>query len=103
VSASVDLETAPGLYASASLFRYGAQYLNDANTETFDPYTLLNLKGGVERDVVGGFHVHAFVGVNNALDAKYSGLLQYNNSFGEYFNPAPGANWFAGLGLRQSF
>jgi iron complex outermembrane receptor protein len=46
-------------------------------------------------------HVHG--GINNLLDTQYSGLLAYNSSFGSYFNPAPGVNYFAGLGLTQSF
>lgn len=99
--AALDLDFKPGLYANAALYYYSAQFLNDANTDAYDGYALLNVKAGCKRRVFGDLALHVYGGINNVLDTQYSGLLAYNSSFG-YFNPAPGINYFAGVGLTQA-
>ncbi len=41
--------------------------------------------------------------VNNIADANYIGSVIVGDTNGRYFEPAPGRNWFAGIGVTAAF
>ena len=58
----------------------------------------LNVRGAW-RGTVGGMAVEPFVGVQNALEARYIGAVTLNGAFGRVLEPAPGRNWYLGAEL----
>lgn len=103
LTASFDLYTQPGFYLTAAGFYYDRQYLTYDNTITFKSYQYLNLKIGYNKYLSNQWELNAYAGINNATGAEYSGLLSYNDSYGAYYNPAPTANYYGGLGLKFHF
>lgn len=82
----------------------GRNYFNNANTVYHPAYNLLSAK------ISHAFILDCFksekltilpnAGINNALNQPYTNFPQLNAAAGNYWNPAPGRNWFAGLELQ---
>jgi len=106
MAAGVDVETKTGIYFNIVGYHYNRAPMNDSNTAWSNAYTLLNAKIGF-RKTLGKWGVDLFAGVNNALDAHYSSLINLNadanGTPAAWFNPAAGANFYSGLKLRRSF
>lgn len=89
-----------------SSFYFYSQYLytsalplNDANTEYANAYHLVDLKVGKENILVWETKLNLNFGVNNLLNQKYSLGNDLNAVGGRYYNPAPGINFYVGLGI----
>lgn len=93
----LDINTAPGIYFHTT-FNYTSKLpLNDANDEFAGAYNLLQGKIGWKGRVTSGIALELFIGIDNALDEKYS-LGNDINAFGRrYYNPSPRRNYFGGL------
>jgi iron complex outermembrane receptor protein len=78
--------------------------LNNANSDWLPAWHLLNSRVDVRlwRPASGGWEVHAFGGVNNALNTAYTSFPNVNDARGRYYNPAPGINAFGGIRMRVS-
>jgi iron complex outermembrane receptor protein len=63
---------------------------------------VIGVRGGWT-GVVGAWEVRPFVGVNNLFDEEYSGSVVVNAAGSRFFEPSPGRNAFAGLGLAYRF
>ena len=74
--------------------------LNDANTVYADAYHLVSLKAGYRVPFSDKVEMEIFIGMDNALNQKYS-LGNDLNAFGErFYQPAPERNYFGGLKMR---
>ncbi|MGZ5221900.1 MAG: TonB-dependent receptor, partial [Chitinophagaceae bacterium] len=93
----LDINTAPGIYFHTTFNHTSKLPLNDANDEFAGAYSLLQGKIGWKGRVTPGISLELFIGIDNALDEKYS-LGNDINAFGRrYYNPSPRRNYFGGL------
>ncbi|HMQ49399.1 MAG TPA: TonB-dependent receptor [Saprospiraceae bacterium] len=88
------------------LFRWqsrlnGALFVDDANTIKDDAYLVHHLNGAY---TIGkrekNWRMMLIFGINNLLDAKYNDNIRINAFGGQYFEPAPGINFFGGIQLN---
>ncbi|HVU94704.1 MAG TPA: TonB-dependent receptor [Puia sp.] len=100
VTASADINTAPGFYASASYYSYSKQPLNNANDSYYKAFSLLNIKAGFRRRLGNRFEGNIYGGINNVGNTHYSGLIEYNEANRQYFNPAANVNYYGGISAR---
>lgn len=98
VAALLDLNTRIGLYLNATYYYSEPVYLNDANTDQANDYTLLGGRLGYKK-AFDRMMIDAFVGGDNLLNKKYSLGNDINAAGGRYYNAAPGMNFFAGLSI----
>lgn len=92
-----DVGTSAGVYFHVSLNHTSKLPVNDANDEFAAAYDLLQAKAGWKRQLTPNFNLELFIGIDNALDEKYS-LGNDINAFGKrYYNPSPLRNYFGGL------
>ncbi len=99
----LDLYSKMGLYVNNTFSYYGPIFLNNANTQTDDAYSLLDIKAGYRRMLPRNLQVDIYGGANNILDEDYSSMHSLNASFGAYFDPAPKRNFFGGISLKYNF
>lgn len=95
-----DVATRPGFYLNTTYSYFGEIYLNNANTVTDDAYQLWDSRLGLRRALGRRFQLDVYGGVNNLLDDDYSSMHALNASFGAFFDPAPGRNYYGGLTLK---
>lgn len=90
-----DIAFQMGLYANLTAYYSDGLPLNDANTDYAMDYFLLGTRLGYR--LHGKVPIDFFVGVDNALDIKYSLGNDLNATGGRYYNTAPGRNFYVGL------
>ena len=90
-------------------WRIGAQWLsvspiaaNDANSVQAPGYGTLALSAGYTRQW-GAWRLNAFARIDNVADRQYVGSVIVNEGNGRFYEPAPGRQWMAGLGLTYAF
>ena len=88
-----------GFYAGVDALVVGDFYVDDENTEKNDNSTVANFRTGWEK-AIGDWLVAPFFGVQNFLDENYNNNVRINARGGRYFEPAPGLNVYAGIGIR---
>ena len=76
----------------------GRMFVNDANSDAAEPYTVASLRAGYAMGV-GASSLRAFVRVDNIFDRRYAGSVIVNEGNARYFEPAPGRTWLAGVSL----
>ena len=97
----VDMRLRNGFY-----FNFTGNYserlpLNDANTDYASDYFLLG--GRVGYQWAAKIPLEFFLGVDNALDRRYSLGNDLNATGGRYYNAAAGRNYYAGISARLNF
>jgi iron complex outermembrane recepter protein len=93
----LDIATSAGIYLHTSFNHTSKLPLNDANDEFASAYDLLQAKAGWRGQLIPNTTLELFIGIDNALDEKYS-LGNDINAFGKrYYNPSPLRNYFGGL------
>ncbi len=75
--------------------------LNDANTAYAADYFLLGARAGYRS--AGRMPVDFFVGIDNALNQRYSLGNDLNAAGGRYYNAAPTVNYYVGVNSRIPF
>ncbi|MDN3518689.1 TonB-dependent receptor [Aquisalimonas lutea] len=88
-----------GLYAIVDALLVGRVYADSANQEAVSGYGVVNARVGTTRRA-GDAEVETFVAVNNVTDEAYFSNVRINDNNGNYFEPAPGRNFFAGIRAR---
>jgi iron complex outermembrane receptor protein len=78
----------------------GKAPLDDANTVYASNYHLLETKVGWRHLLYGKTQIELYAGADNLLDQHYSLGDDLNAAAGRYYNPAPGRNYFVGVGVR---
>lgn len=100
--ASISWEPPTGWRAGLEGHVVGRIPANDANTAAAAGYfTASMFAGRVWR--LDTWQVELFARIDNITDRRYVGSLIVNAGQGRYFEPAPGRNWSAGLGLTHRF
>lgn len=85
-----------GAQAGLELTHAGRLYANDTNTATADGYNTLNAKVSYGWAVGSGV-LTASARVDNLTDKRYVGSVIVNQAASQFYEPAPGRNWTAGL------
>ena len=73
--------------------------VDDANDAETDPYTLVELRTGLEAVPLGGIRLSPFLSVRNLFDVDYVSAVAVNAFGGRYFEPGPGRTIVAGVTL----
>jgi iron complex outermembrane receptor protein len=76
-------------------------FADDANTMAArnDGATVVNLRVRSTREF-GRTGLAPFAAINNVTNRRYNGSVVINAAGARYFEPAPGRNFFVGLGIR---
>ena len=91
----IDLRLKNSVYGALILNCTAAIPLDDANDIYARPYQLLQIKGGKQIEIFN-VPVNVFVGIDNVLNETYSRGNNINVAGNNYYNPAPGRNFFVG-------
>lgn len=97
---SLNIETAPGLYANLSYTFTDEIPLEDDNSVYSDSYQLVQTKIGYRASFFHGVEADVYFGIDNILDERYSLGYDINAFGGRYYQPAPERNWFLGVKLN---
>ncbi len=89
-----------GVFANINYNHTGRIPLNDANTVYADRYHLVQAKLGYRHRLANRAGFQVFVGVDNALDQKYSLGNDLNAFGGRYFQPSAPRNYYGGITLE---
>ena len=100
--AELSYERPSGFFSTIDLQHADSLFANNANTETVDGYTVINLRAGFDK-VMGSCTLTPFVGINNLFDERYTANVRINAFGGRYFEPAPERNFYAGISVRYRF
>ena len=90
--------TALGTQAGLEFTQAGKLFANDVNTVSADGYNSLNLRAS-HGWKLGSASLTAYARIDNLTDERYAGSVIVNQAVGQFFEPAPGRNWTAGLRL----
>lgn len=88
-----------GPWVVADMIMISSRYADNENAVDVAGHTVINLRAGREIDFDSS-RLEFFAAVNNVTDRDWIGNLRVNAAGGRYFEPAPGRNWYAGLGAR---
>ncbi len=91
-----------GPFAAAALVHGGRVYVDDANTDSTAPWTVLNLRAGL-RQRLGPWRFSQVVHLENATDRSYVGSVIVNEANRRWFEPSPGRSWYAGVSVAYVF
>lgn len=77
-------------------------YVNDANDDKTESYTLLGTTAGVDYRL-GKINLLLSVGMNNILDERYVGFVNINSTSGRFYEAGEPRTFFASLHLGYTF
>jgi len=77
-------------------------YVDDANSDAADGYTLATLRAGFEQSG-GGWKLSEFVRIENLFDRNYVGSVIVADGNGRFFEPAPRRNAMIGVSATFSY
>ena len=85
-----------GFHAGGEIRHNGRVYVDDANTDSADSYTIANLRLGLEQRH-RQWRFTEFVRIDNVADKRYIGSVIVAEANARFFEPAPGRNWMVGV------
>ncbi|MCH8503467.1 MAG: TonB-dependent receptor [Ectothiorhodospiraceae bacterium] len=88
-----------GVYAILDGLVIGRVYADNANDERVSGYGIMNARVGTTQRA-GVMEVETFVAVNNLTNREYFSNIRVNANAGQYYEPAPERNFFAGVRAR---
>lgn len=91
-----------GFLSALELRRTSSVFVNDANSDAAEAYTLVNLKLGFTQ-TSAGFSLKEFLRVDNIGNRKYSGSVIVNEGNSRFFEPGPGRNYLVGVTASYGF
>ena len=105
IFAGMEWKPVKGLSFRIHQFYSGKQWLNDANTQSYQGYYLTNLSGTYSSSIFEKTAIQFTLGINNVLDANYASMILVNApAFGgnepRYYYPGQPRNFFCSLSLR---
>jgi iron complex outermembrane receptor protein len=93
---------ASGFAAAFDVRRSSKLFVDDANSDAAEGYTLANLRAGFEQSGAG-WKVSEFVRIENLFDRKYIGSVIVADGNGRFFEPSPRRNAIIGISATLSF
>jgi iron complex outermembrane receptor protein len=101
---SINQEFSPGItgFVRGSFRHVTGMYVNDANSDKTDDYSLLNAGIGLDM-VFGNFNLLISGGVNNIFDKVFVGFISINSSTGRFYEAGEPRNFYAGINLGYAF
>ncbi len=101
---SFNQEFSPGItgFIRGSFRHVTGMYVNDANSDKTDDYSLLNAGIGLDM-VFGNFNLLISGGVNNIFDKVFVGFISINSSTGRFYEAGEPRNFYAGINLGYAF
>ena len=91
-----------GFTTAFDLRRSSKLYVDDANSDAAEGYTLANLRAGFEQSGKG-WKLAQFVRIENLFDRKYIGSVIVADGNGRFFEPSPRRNAIVGISGSLSF
>jgi len=91
-----------GPYGFLDLLYVDEMYVDDANTEMNDSYTVVNLRLGHDA-TYGHWRISPFISINNLFDEEYNSTVIINARERRFFIPAPGTNVYGGFSVAYLF
>lgn len=82
--------------------RFSKTYVNDLNTESSNPYTIFNWRGGFTQKIAS-WEFNEFLRVDNITDKNYSASVKVNETRLRYYEPSSSRNWLLGLSASYRF
>lgn len=90
-------------FSTALELRYGGRvYTTDANTESADPYTVVNWRIVFEQRA-SGWRVNEFLRIENLFDKQYIGSVIIGDTNQRFYEPAPRRNAIVGINAVATF
>ena len=100
IAAGADLVSRHGFSMQLIYYFAGKIALNDANSNYADPYHLVGIKMGYEKQLPRRWLMKLQAGADNLLNQEYSLGNDLNGFGGRYYNAAPTRNFFASVILE---
>jgi iron complex outermembrane receptor protein len=91
-----------GLFAAIEALSVSNVFVDNANTQKNDGYTLTNVRAGYAVDR-GRWGWSVFGGASNLFDEEYNANVRINAAAGRFFEPGPGSNFYGGVGVKYRF
>ena len=85
-----------GFHAAAEVRHNGRVFVDDANSASAAPYTIGNVRLGLEQRA-RQWRFSEFIRVDNITDKQYIGSVIVADANGRFYEPAPGRNWMVGV------
>jgi iron complex outermembrane receptor protein len=95
-------DAASGFHAGIELRANGKVYVNDANSEFAERYTVANVRAGFEQRGKN-WRLTEFVRVDNVAGRDYVGSVIVADGNGRYYEPAPRRNFLLGVNAALIF
>ncbi len=89
-------------FIRSSLRYVSGMYVDDANSDKTDSYTLLNAGLGFDM-TFGKFNLLLSGGINNITDKVYVGFVNINSTDGRYYEAGEPQSYYAGINFGYSF
>lgn len=102
IYAGILYKSSIGIYGGADFLYLDGFFVNDANTEKNDSFSVFNLRLGFQRRIFNNFEFNSFLGFNNIFDKKYNSSVRVNAFASRYFEPAPEFNLYGGISLKYT-
>jgi iron complex outermembrane receptor protein len=101
---SLNQEFSTGItgFVRGSFRHVTGMYVNDANSDKTDDYSLFNTGIGLDM-VFGNFNLLISGGVNNIFDKVFVGFISINSSTGRFYEAGEPRNFYAGINLGYAF
>ena len=93
---------ASGFHAGVEARHNSRVYVDDANSDAAESYTIANLRAGFEQRH-RSWRFTEFVRVDNVTDRDYTGSVIVAEGNRRFFEPAPGRNWLIGVSAQVAF
>ena len=93
---------AGGFHAAIEGRHAGRVFVNEANADAAEAYSVANVRAGYEwlgRD----WRVTAYARADNVSDRRYAGSVIVAEARGRFFEPAPGRNYYGGVEISRGF
>ncbi|MEZ0239059.1 MAG: TonB-dependent receptor family protein [Methylophilaceae bacterium] len=81
---------------------FSKTYVNDLNTESANPYTAFNWRGGFTQKMTA-WEFNEFIRVDNITDKNYSASVKVNETRMRYYEPSSSRNWLFGVSASYRF
>jgi iron complex outermembrane receptor protein len=91
-----------GLQLAAEVQHVGRLYVDDANSDSADAWTVVNLRAGLAQRA-GAWRFAQLLRVDNLGGRRYVGSVIVNESNRRYFESAPTRAWMAGASATLAF